>query len=102
MCACASSQPSPARTATSVTRNRPELSLPCFLLEHVAPMAGADWVRRSWACARPYGSGRVYPNFPDPDLPDPAAAYHGPNHARLVRARRRYDPLRLLHLPQSV
>ena len=32
MCACASSQPSPARTATSVTRNRPELSLPCQLV----------------------------------------------------------------------
>jgi len=73
-----------------------------FLLEHVAPVADADWVRRSWATAHPYGSGRVYPNFPDPDLPEPATAYHGPNYARLVRAKHRYDPLRLLHFPQSV
>lgn len=65
-------------------------------------MPDAAWARRSWAIAHPFGSGRVYPNFPDPDLPDPAAAYHGPNHARLVRAKHRYDPLRLLRFPQSL
>jgi FAD/FMN-containing dehydrogenase len=73
-----------------------------FLLEHVAPVSDAGWARRSWAIAHPYGSGRVYPNFPDPDLPDPADAYHGPNHARLVRVKHRYDPLGLLHFPQSL
>ena len=78
-----------------------------FLLEHVAaqppgPPIAAPWVRRSWATVRPWGSGRVYPNFPDPDLTDPAAAYHGANHARLARAKRTYDPHRLLHFPQSL
>jgi hypothetical protein len=73
-----------------------------FLLEHVAPLADADWVRRSWARAHPYGSGRVYPNFPDPGLPDPAAAYHAGRHARLTQIKRRYDPDRLLRFPQSL
>jgi FAD/FMN-containing dehydrogenase len=82
-----------------------------FLLEHVAvdpagPATGSDvaprWVRRSWAIAHPWGSGRVYPNFPDPDLTDWTEAYHGGNHARLARAKRAYDPERLLHFHQSV
>jgi FAD/FMN-containing dehydrogenase len=34
----------------------------------------------------------VYPNFPDPDLPDWAEAYHGSNRARLLRVKRTYDP----------
>jgi len=36
-----------------------------FLIEHVASTA-SPWVARSWACVHPWGSGRVYPNFPDP------------------------------------
>lgn len=74
-----------------------------FVLEHVAGSdAGPDWVRRSWALAHRWGSGRVYPNFPDPELTDWAEAYHGSNHARLARAKRHYDPDALLHFPQSV
>lgn len=67
-----------------------------FLLEHAA--AGADtarWVQRSWATVHPWGSGRVYPNFPDPDLTNWAEAYHGGNHARLAAVKRAYDPQRL-------
>lgn len=46
-----------------------------FLLEHIADAAD-PWVDRSWATAHADGSGRVYPNFPDPALDDWAAAYH--------------------------
>lgn len=72
-----------------------------FLLEHVG-VSGDAWVDRSWAIAHEDGSGRVYPNFPDPDLVDGAAAYHVENHALLVATKRRYDPDRVLDFPQSV
>jgi FAD/FMN-containing dehydrogenase len=73
-----------------------------FLLKHEAVVAAdasaADrraarrWLAWSWARAHPWGSGGVYPNFPDPDLADWAHAYHGANHQRLVRVKARYDP----------
>jgi FAD binding domain len=47
-----------------------------FMVEHVemvdpnAPgaerRAASEWLIRSWASLHPWGSGRVYPNFPDP------------------------------------
>jgi FAD/FMN-containing dehydrogenase len=73
-----------------------------FLLEQlvvVAPSASAAeqraahrWVRRSWACVHPWGSGGVYPNFPDPELADWGRAYHGDNYARLRKVTAKYDP----------
>lgn len=72
-----------------------------FLLEHVGP-DGDPWPARSRALAHPFGSGRVYPNFPEPGLADWATAYHG-DHAEHLRAvKRRYDPGRLLDFPQAV
>ena len=73
-----------------------------FLLKHaivVDPDATAggraaarDWLARSWELAHPFGTGGVYPNFPDPDLDDWDAAYHGANRERLLAVKRRYDP----------
>jgi FAD/FMN-containing dehydrogenase len=69
-----------------------------FLVEHVLvadgepPAARPEWVTRSWATLHPWGSGRVYPNFPEPDLADWSAAYHGDNLERLLRVKRAYDP----------
>lgn len=79
-----------------------------FLLEHVAAHreAGKDaamrWARRSRAVVHPWGSGRVYQNFPDPDLTNWTEAYHGSNYARLARAKRSYDPERVLRFHQAV
>ena len=79
-----------------------------FLLEHAAvhpaPGSGAAarWVRASWNIAHPWGSGRVYPNFPDRDLAAWAEAYHGSNHDRLVRVKRAYDPERLLRFDRAI
>jgi hypothetical protein len=51
-----------------------------------------DWLTRAWALAHPWGSGHVYPNFPDPDLENPGHAYYGTNYDRLLRVKRTYDP----------
>jgi hypothetical protein len=50
------------------------------------------WLARSWASVHPWGSGGVYPNFPDPDLDDPERAYLGANLDRVRRVAASYDP----------
>jgi FAD/FMN-containing dehydrogenase len=56
-------------------------------------------VTRSWASVHPWGSGRVFQNFADPDLTDPGAAYFGANLPRLLRIKERYDPSGLFPFP---
>jgi FAD/FMN-containing dehydrogenase len=72
-----------------------------FLLEHIADVAD-PWVDRSWATAHADGSGRVYPNFPDPRLDDWAAAYHAGNYPRLAAVKNAYDPHRFFDFPQAI
>jgi FAD/FMN-containing dehydrogenase len=72
-----------------------------FLLEHIAEAAD-PWVDGSWATAHADGSGRVYPNFPDPALDDWAVAYHAGNHPRLRAVKNAYDPHRLFDFPQAI
>jgi FAD/FMN-containing dehydrogenase len=83
-----------------------------FLVQHLvmigadaAPAerdAARDWLARSWALLHPWGSGAVYPNFPDPDLQDWARAYHGPNYERLRRVKAAYDPGGFFRFHQSL
>lgn len=83
-----------------------------FLLKHAVVVdtdastaereAARRCLARSWASTRPWGSGGVYPNFPDPDLEDWAHAYYGANFARLVRVKKRYDPDNFFHFQQSL
>lgn len=83
-----------------------------FLLKHATVVdaqatpaerqAAQQWLRRSWALAGPWGSGRVYQNFPDPDLENWADAYYGSNRARLVQVKRRYDPDGFFRFNQSI
>ena len=83
-----------------------------FLLQHVAVVdpdastAGTEdarrWLGRSWGLAHQWGSGGVYPNFPDPDLGDWACAYHGDNLERLARVKGKYDPDGFFCFHQSV
>lgn len=72
-----------------------------FMLQHVAPTAD-PWIDRSWERAYGESSKGVYPNFPDPLLPDWATAYHGANLARLRAVKRAYDPDRCFTFPQSL
>jgi Berberine and berberine like len=64
--------------------------------------AAQRWLRQSWQTVRPWGSGRVFPNFPDPDLEDWGHAYYGPNYERLVRIKRAYDPDDVFRFRQSL
>jgi FAD/FMN-containing dehydrogenase len=83
-----------------------------FLLKHAVVVdpeassaereAARSWLARSWASTRPWGSGGVYQNFPDPDLQNWAHAYYGPNYDRLVGVKKRYDPEDFFHFPQSL
>jgi FAD/FMN-containing dehydrogenase len=83
-----------------------------FQLKHAAVVdsgaspaeAGAArrWVGRSWATVHPWGSGRVFQNFADPDLAGWADAYYGTNQGRLVRVKARYDAGDLFHSHQSL
>jgi FAD/FMN-containing dehydrogenase len=61
-----------------------------------------EWVTRSWATVHPWGTGRVFPNFPDPDLEDWASAYYGTNLDRLLSVKARYDPGNLFRFRQSL
>lgn len=73
-----------------------------FLLEHsvvVPARSGAaatetarSWLSDSWELVHPFGSGGVYANFPDPDLPDEDRAYWGANLERVRSVKERYDP----------
>jgi FAD/FMN-containing dehydrogenase len=83
-----------------------------FLVQHLADIkpgasraasgAARDWLARSWELVHPSGSGGVYPNFPDPDLPDWGHAYYGANYDRLLRVKARYDPGNFFRFHQSL
>lgn len=72
-----------------------------YVLEHIAE-ASDTWVDRSWAIAHIDASGRVYPNFPDPQLDDWTTAYHAGNYSRLTAVKNAYDPDRFFAFPQSL
>jgi FAD/FMN-containing dehydrogenase len=73
-----------------------------FLLEHsvvvpaafdaAATEAARAWLSDSWELVHPSGSGGVYANFPDPELPDEHRAYWGDNLERVRRVKEKYDP----------
>ena len=64
--------------------------------------AARDWLIRSWSSVHPWGTGNVYPNFPDPDLEDWASAYHGTNYERLSLIKAKYDPDGFFRFHQSI
>ncbi len=76
-----------------------------FLLEHsVVVPAGFDaaatdaaraWLSDSWELMHRSGSGGVYANFPDTDLPDEHRAYWRGNLERVRRVKDNYDPERV-------
>jgi FAD/FMN-containing dehydrogenase len=61
-----------------------------------------DWASRSWRVVHPWGSGGVYPNYPDPELAGWARAYYGSNLERLRQVKVAYDPDEVFRYPQSM
>ena len=57
--------------------------------------AARAWLSDSWHLVHPSGSGGVYANFPDTDLPDEQRAYWGGNLERVRRVKKKYDPERV-------
>jgi FAD/FMN-containing dehydrogenase len=64
--------------------------------------AARRWLMQSWLTVRPWGSRRVFPNFPDPDLDDSGHAYYGTNYDRLLRVKGTYDPDTVFRFHQSL
>ena len=60
------------------------------------------WVVRSWESVHPWGSGRVFQNFVDPELHGWEEAYYGTNYDRLVRVKAQYDPTGFFRFHQSI
>ena len=64
--------------------------------------AAHRWVARSWGSVHPWGSGRVFQNFADPDLVEWPEAYYGTNLGRLASIKMRYDPDDFFRFDQSI
>jgi FAD/FMN-containing dehydrogenase len=60
------------------------------------------WARNFFNASQPYASGGAYINFMTEDEIDRVAAAFGPNHARLVEIKKKYDPDNVFHLNQNI
>lgn len=65
---------------------------------------GIDWTRRFWADMHAYSSGGLYLNFAGfgEEKDELVRASFGPNYARLVELKGRYDPTNLFRLNQNI
>jgi FAD/FMN-containing dehydrogenase len=63
--------------------------------------AALTFVRRSWETVHPWGSGGVFPAFPDRELAEPAEAYYGSNLPLLRTVKARYDPTNVFQPPSG-
>lgn len=60
------------------------------------------WAREFFKSSAPYASGGAYVNFMTEEEGDRVAAAYGPNFARLVEIKKKYDPENVLHLNQNI
>ena len=67
-----------------------------------AEASAQGWLTESWKSVRPWASGHVFQNFPDPTLEDWQHAYYGRNYDRLLKVKRAYDPDNIFRFHQSL
>ncbi|HKD83680.1 MAG TPA: FAD-binding oxidoreductase [Terriglobales bacterium] len=60
------------------------------------------WARAFFKAAAPYASAGGYVNFMTADEGERVASAYGPNYARLLEMKRRYDPENIFHLNQNI
>ena len=63
---------------------------------------GIAWSRAFFQAAAPYASAGAYVNFMTAEEGDRVAAAYGPNYARLLQVKKRYDPKNIFHLNQNI
>jgi FAD/FMN-containing dehydrogenase len=61
-----------------------------------------DWARAFFQAAAPFAAGSVYVNFLTQDEGARVQEAYGPNYARLVAAKRRYDPDNVFRLNHNI
>jgi FAD/FMN-containing dehydrogenase len=63
---------------------------------------GIAWSRAFFKAAAPYASGGAYVNFMTAEETERVATAYGPNYARLLEIKKRYDPENIFHLNQNI
>jgi hypothetical protein len=91
-------------TATAFPHRGPGYS-PVILTQWVDPAdtdANIAWTRETFEALRPHTADRVYVNNLSADDTDFVTTAYGPNWARLVELKRRYDPDNVFHLNHNI
>jgi berberine-like enzyme len=68
------------------------VNLPAGWIEPAESVQNINWVREFSDALRPHGTGEAFPNFVGSDELDRVRAAYGPNLARLMEVKRRWDP----------
>jgi hypothetical protein len=61
-----------------------------------------DWARQFFNASAPFASPGAYVNFMTQEEGARVSAAYGPNYARLVEIKRRYDPQNMFHINQNI
>ncbi|MGO4832528.1 FAD-binding oxidoreductase [Rhizobiaceae sp. 2RAB30] len=64
--------------------------------------ANMTWAREMWTAMRPFSTGAVYVNNLGDEGEDRIRAAYGPNYARLVALKNKYDPENIFRLNQNI
>ena len=93
-----------APTATAYPHREPGYNLVLIgqWLDPAETEANVAWVRETYAALEPFMAPRSYVNYLADDESDRVANAYGPNLARLVEVKRRYDPDNLFRLNHNI